>query len=268
MDRRLCDQIEQESQSVLQPITRQRSFGGQLVQPDMDELELISASANREDTKTIAKVKKDMAQAAIVVPMWRGQLWTNLLNRMSVRKVDLGLTEQILEPGKLMIDNPLVYLSSRKMEAQLVISTARAKISSGQWRGRCGFGKCFDVESCKRGDKDEKIFEEDKNPCKYCTCDVCEKSKCFIIADCGGSGEEFGTGMKQKCKIPNCEEYRQCPYAMDNGIDRGVFGMENNEIDCNEEVEHQINGGQDNHTYKDKEGQEGQGVQYQVVKER
>jgi hypothetical protein len=85
--------------------------------------------------KTLAKVEKDRAQAVIVVPTWRGQLWTNLLNRMSVKRVDLGLSEQIQKPGKLIADNPLVKLSPGRMEAHLAISTVREKISSGRWLG-------------------------------------------------------------------------------------------------------------------------------------
>ncbi|KAA6361738.1 MAG: hypothetical protein EZS28_042735, partial [Streblomastix strix] len=127
--------------------------------------------------KTLAKVEKDKAQALIMVPTWRGQLWANFLNRMSVKKVDLWFAEQILNPGKSKADNPLVKLPPGKLEANLVLSTITEKISQDQWRGlqgftpvwkvygralfevgrnngyesRCSFGQYFDVEGCKRG---------------------------------------------------------------------------------------------------------------------
>jgi hypothetical protein len=47
--------------------------------------------------KALRKFEREGKVAVVVVPDWKGQIWTPLLKRMSVQKLVLGDAEDILE---------------------------------------------------------------------------------------------------------------------------------------------------------------------------
>jgi hypothetical protein len=53
--------------------------------------------------RTLLKVKQDKARVILVVPFWRGQIWTKLLNEMKVKgPMVLGRCEKMLQAGTSM----------------------------------------------------------------------------------------------------------------------------------------------------------------------
>jgi hypothetical protein len=50
----------------------------------------------------LRKVEREGVRGVIVVPAWKGQCWSNLLQRLTVRKINLGRSAMILQPGRLM----------------------------------------------------------------------------------------------------------------------------------------------------------------------
>jgi hypothetical protein len=49
--------------------------------------------------KTLRKLEKEGSTAVVVVPDWKGQIWTPLLKRLAVQKLVLGDAEVVLEKG-------------------------------------------------------------------------------------------------------------------------------------------------------------------------
>ncbi|KAA6328108.1 MAG: hypothetical protein EZS28_053754, partial [Streblomastix strix] len=54
--------------------------------------------------RTLVKVQKDKAEAVIIIPDWKGQIWDQLLKEMTVKEVVQGWAEEVLEKGKTMVD--------------------------------------------------------------------------------------------------------------------------------------------------------------------
>jgi hypothetical protein len=52
--------------------------------------------------RCLRKVEEEGVRGVMVIPCWRGQFWTNLLNRMTVKRVNLGESNVILQPGRQM----------------------------------------------------------------------------------------------------------------------------------------------------------------------
>jgi hypothetical protein len=52
--------------------------------------------------RCLRKVEEEQVRGVMIVPAWRGQPWTNLLQRMTIKKMILGDSNKILQPGKLM----------------------------------------------------------------------------------------------------------------------------------------------------------------------
>jgi ribonuclease HI len=53
--------------------------------------------------KCLRKLKEERGKGVVVLPAWKGQVWTSLLHDMTVREVNLGESSKILTPGRLMI---------------------------------------------------------------------------------------------------------------------------------------------------------------------
>jgi ribonuclease HI len=53
-------------------------------------------------SKCLQKIIHDKAEAVIVTPQWQGQTWWPLLQQITVRKVELGKSTEVLSPGFLM----------------------------------------------------------------------------------------------------------------------------------------------------------------------
>ncbi|KAA6357607.1 MAG: hypothetical protein EZS28_046867 [Streblomastix strix] len=54
--------------------------------------------------KVLAKVERDKAEAIIVLPAWRAQMWSQLLQEMIVQQVDLGDSSVCLERSHQIVE--------------------------------------------------------------------------------------------------------------------------------------------------------------------
>jgi hypothetical protein len=52
--------------------------------------------------RVLRKAEQEEIEAAVVAPLWVGQVWSPILERMTLRKLDLGLSRRILVPGRKM----------------------------------------------------------------------------------------------------------------------------------------------------------------------
>jgi hypothetical protein len=52
--------------------------------------------------RCLRKVEDETVKGVILLPLWRGQSWSTLLARMTVRRTFLGKAQEILTPGKWM----------------------------------------------------------------------------------------------------------------------------------------------------------------------
>jgi hypothetical protein len=52
--------------------------------------------------RTLMKIARDKATALVILPRWRGQVWSNLQKRLTVEEVRLGKSEKILQVGARM----------------------------------------------------------------------------------------------------------------------------------------------------------------------
>ncbi|KAA6366725.1 MAG: hypothetical protein EZS28_037749, partial [Streblomastix strix] len=52
--------------------------------------------------RTVVKVQKDGAEAVIILPDWKGQIWEQLMKELAMKEVVLGWAEEVLEKGKTM----------------------------------------------------------------------------------------------------------------------------------------------------------------------
>jgi hypothetical protein len=57
--------------------------------------------------KSLEKFRAEGQEAAIILPDWKGQAWSSLLRKLSVKKVTLGPSEKVLKRGNLMIKRDL-----------------------------------------------------------------------------------------------------------------------------------------------------------------
>jgi hypothetical protein len=53
-------------------------------------------------TRVLRKVEEENIEAALIAPMWVSQVWSPILERMTVRKTVLGVAERVLIKGKKM----------------------------------------------------------------------------------------------------------------------------------------------------------------------
>jgi hypothetical protein len=53
--------------------------------------------------RCLRKLQEEEGKGVMILPAWKGQVWTNLIERMTVRRVNLGESKRILVPGKLML---------------------------------------------------------------------------------------------------------------------------------------------------------------------
>jgi hypothetical protein len=57
------------------------------------------------------KFEREGSVGVMIAPDWKGQIWTLILRRLSVKKVVLGNEEDILKKGSLMKKKGLVFTS-------------------------------------------------------------------------------------------------------------------------------------------------------------
>jgi hypothetical protein len=52
--------------------------------------------------RCLRKVEEEGVKEVMIVPHWKGQSWNHLLNRLTIRRLNLGLATNILIPGPTM----------------------------------------------------------------------------------------------------------------------------------------------------------------------
>jgi hypothetical protein len=102
------------------PVPEERDdVHGECNAPDLAERQsIINTSPIPLILKALRKFEREGKEAVLVVPDWKGQIWTPLLKKLSVQKLVLGDAEVVLEKGPdmkkkelaLPLDNIAMYL--------------------------------------------------------------------------------------------------------------------------------------------------------------
>ncbi|KAA6392864.1 MAG: putative reverse transcriptase [Streblomastix strix] len=82
--------------------------------------------------KVLRKVRDDNAEAVLVIPSWKGQVWSRWIEEMKIAEVDLGESNECLEMGKLMKDLHQ-QLPPGRMKAVRLTSMHLENSYSGKW---------------------------------------------------------------------------------------------------------------------------------------
>jgi hypothetical protein len=52
--------------------------------------------------RCLQKIQQEGGKGIVILPAWKGQVWANLLHRMLVKSLNLGVSKKVLVPGKMM----------------------------------------------------------------------------------------------------------------------------------------------------------------------
>ncbi|KAA6388973.1 MAG: hypothetical protein EZS28_015499 [Streblomastix strix] len=85
-----------------------------------------------EILKVLRKVREDNAEAVLVIPSWKGQVWSRWIEEMKIAEVDLGEGNECLEMGKLMKDLHQ-QLPPGRMKAVRLTNMRQENFYSGKW---------------------------------------------------------------------------------------------------------------------------------------
>jgi hypothetical protein len=69
--------------------------------------------------KVLRKFKEEGKIAILIAPAWKGQVWSDLLGRMTISTIPLGKSENALIPGKMMKKREL-HLTPGNLNAYLI----------------------------------------------------------------------------------------------------------------------------------------------------